>query len=296
VRWDVAPLACVWPGEVKRRTAGDGTSRRTPEDPRLAVLTESKGHTTTARVTSKPRTLRPAGPGATYYVGRYPIGEDEPGGMDDGSGGGSDAPLEPPAARRRRERAPVRQPRVEPTAPAVAPEPEAPAPPPLVVPEPDAPVPPPPAPIEVEALRARRTGPTTRFPIYENGVAIGCIVVNRAGRSLDVHCYRHKGGPLPCSVNRTYNRSDATTPRGLARGRPLGFLIAWLRAGLLVEAGSEHRDAHFQGKAADAEFAFLADGLGPERQFGRAYAIAHLPKDLEGRKRGGEPDEPEGLP
>ena len=68
---------------------------------------------------------------------------------------------------------------------------------------------------------------------------IGKIVWNAVARSLDAHCYHpmHRDSHLGCHCNRTVNPT-----RG--KGRPLAFLIAWLR----VAHRYGGRTAHFQSR------------------------------------------------
>ncbi len=138
-------------------------------------------------------------------------------------------------------------------------------------------------------------GSNVRYSVMGvDGKVIGCIVVNKAGTILDAHCYRHHG-KRPCSINRTYNR-PIVKPKGSTqhRGRPLGFLVAWLRAGYSFPAGPDHRNEHFECSKCQDDFAYLENGRGPQRQSARAWASANLPDDLEAPKWDGESDEPLG--
>jgi hypothetical protein len=97
-------------------------------------------------------------------------------------------------------------------------------------------------------------------------------------------------------VNRTYLRAPTAKSR-LARGRPLGFLIAWLRSQWRFPKGPGGRNAHHAvSKSLEAPCEFLCSGLSAERQAGRAFATAHLPLNLEAPTRPGEGEEPDGVP
>ena len=65
--------------------------------------------------------------------------------------------------------------------------------------------------------------------VYRNddrlGVPIGKVVWNRAGKSLDAHCFKHKDSHLACAFNRTIHVGSPKVPKG----RPLAFLILWIR-------------------------------------------------------------------
>ena len=65
-------------------------------------------------------------------------------------------------------------------------------------------------------------------PAYE--VPGGWIVHDVVRNSLDAHCAcdRHRNPSNPCRLNRTADRRGGNNG---ARGRPLGLLLAWLRAG-----------------------------------------------------------------
>lgn len=76
--------------------------------------------------------------------------------------------------------------------------------------------------------------------MYHNGVEIGKVVFNEPAGSLDAHCHLHRDSHLHCAVNRTVRMSNPKVPRG----RPLAFLLAWLRAG----ADYTTRDAHFAAR------------------------------------------------
>jgi hypothetical protein len=147
--------------------------------------------------------------------------------------------------------------------------------------------------------RASPQGPRAsyeQFPVYDvDGTLLGHIRKYAGRCSLDAHCALHPHR-LKCTVGRTYVGDD---PRRPARGRPLGFLIAWLFQGRRIQQGPEDptlRDAHCRAAKAQDEFEFLADGTTFLRQRGRAYADARLPHLPERRRRLGEPAEPPGLP
>jgi hypothetical protein len=70
----------------------------------------------------------------------------------------------------------------------------------------------------------------------------GFIVYNVRGDSLDAHCScnRHDDRHNPCRLNRT--RSVCKRGINKARGRPLGYLMAWLAAAHLKGSAAEHKD------------------------------------------------------
>ncbi len=100
-------------------------------------------------------------------------------------------------------------------------------------------------------------------------------------------------------MNRTFRRiGPAADPTSkLARGRPLGYLVAWLRAGLVhFGPGPDHPQAHFDARLGGGLCEFLKSGESEERQSARAWVMTHMPRNLEAPKRDGEADEPEGMP
>ena len=142
-------------------------------------------------------------------------------------------------------------------------EPPIPEPAPQPAPEP---VPPPPAPHPAGPARARHRPDRHEYeqcPVLdEHGVQIGYILFNENAGSLDAHCWRHKGGPLACNVNRSLKK------------RPLGFLVAWLRCGFheTIPDGAVGRPAHTDAhKFMKAPFEFLKDGTSRERLAGRDW-------------------------
>ena len=105
--------------------------------------------------------------------------------------------------------------------------------------QPAAPAPPPP---DVRELRFRKNNnPRWKVPG-------GVIVHNLSADSLDAHCERgcHYMPSNPCRVNRTCSADHLGRPT--ARGRPIGFLLAWLELG--CEPDCQSRDAH--ARVADA--------------------------------------------
>ena len=136
----------------------------------------------------------------------------------------------------------------------------------------------------------------------EGGAIIWHLLHNEAGARIDCHCCRHKD----CAVGRTYIAWDPAaepgkmTPMREARGRPLAFLIAWLRWGLRYEADENGRNAHMEAsKCGPTDGAnCLADGESHERQSARFWAEAQPSldnfRDLERPRRPGEPLEPKG--
>lgn len=109
-------------------------------------------------------------------------------------------------------------------------------------PVPAAAAPDPPAPL---APPIRRRGVGVRGgPRYEHlkvysaaGRELGFVLVNEHGRSLDCHCLLHGDR---CRVGRqweAYEGGGRLTPLRTSQGRPLGWLVAWLRLGERFEAG-----------------------------------------------------------
>ena len=194
------------------------------------------------------------------------------------------------------------------------PPPEPAEPPPVdPIPSPDVVVLPPPVPVPVhpppnEARgrgRGRGRGGRGERHHYEPfevqnaaGEPIGHILMNETGSSLDIHCWKHK----ECSIGRTWAGWDETkgalTPLRAGKGRPLGFLVAWLRYGERFEATDAGRAAHMDAKFGKGAAACLNDGTGVARMQARAY-VDSVPslkpcRDRERPPRPGEPREPLG--
>ena len=136
----------------------------------------------------------------------------------------------------------------------------------------------------------------------DTGELVGHIVFNQNAMSLDAHCHRHLGGRLNCAVNRTVDcKVDPGSNLHLqARGRPLGFLVAWLRAASQFAPGPEGRASHHAlrlGRGADA---WIADGIGAERQAARLWVdgepLIEALRTVERALRDGEPLDSVGLP
>ena len=132
-----------------------------------------------------------------------------------------------------------------------------------------------------EASRGqRRRGLGSGVPRYEKywvasvpgGPIIGYILINEHSRSLDVHCLRHGNS---CAISRSYvpwdEKDGKWTPLRLAKGRPLGFLVSWLRWGLKWNDGEAFRDAHYEASKCKGDAARLADGASIERASARRY-------------------------
>ena len=134
------------------------------------------------------------------------------------------------------------------------------------------------------------------FQLQFNGTHIGDLVLNAHAESLDAHCHRHP----ECACDRSLR---AFRGHGrLAQGRPLGLLVAWLRAAHLCSA-EEHKQMK-TGKFV------TEDGTNPvdlqHRQRARDWIEDDVPGWLHFRAsilpfkerdpRPGEDREPEGLP
>ncbi len=123
----------------------------------------------------------------------------------------------------------------------------------------------------------------------------GHLVYNAADESIDAHCdlKEHVDRKNPCRLN----RSRFVCKRGLneARGRPVGFLMAWLAAAHHADSATSHKHMSRtrQCHAEDlAHFSFA------KRSRGRQWVVDNGLTDLLGLerpKRGGEGEEPEGL-
>ena len=147
------------------------------------------------------------------------------------------------------------------------------------------------------------TGPRYEpFLVYDDDAKpIGHILVNEHTSSLDAHCYGH--APGDCAMSRTYTPyigDGAMTDLRSSRGRPLGFLVAWLRAHARFPPGADGRAAHCRfGKCKCLPSkTMLGNGAGPERLAARAWVEAAPtmvePRGAERPPRPGEPLEPPG--
>ena len=142
-----------------------------------------------------------------------------------------------------------------------------------------------------------------RYPHLEvfddSGRNVGYLLVSEHTQQIDAHCNLH--GPS-CRTGATYIGWDPAngpwTELRRNRGRPLAYLIAWLRWGSRFADGPEGRDAHFAArKGSDVNFP-VADGSGRLRLQCREWAVATpamLPAiEAERPPRVGEPLEPLG--
>ena len=158
-----------------------------------------------------------------------------------------------------------------------------------------APLPPPPPPLpsgeDIRTLRFRHDNPRWKVPG-------GYIVHNVQRDSLDAHCERacHYVPTNPCRVNRTYCGDYLGRPT--ARGRPLGFLLAWLEVG--CDPDCKSRDAH--SRVADARRRTPDDEalMSKERRLAARQKALDTGRytamfDLERPCRDGEGLEPDGL-
>jgi hypothetical protein len=123
----------------------------------------------------------------------------------------------------------------------------------------------------------------------------GFIVENDAAESLDAHCScpGHEDRRNPCRLNRT--RIQCKRGVNQARGRPLGLLMAWLACACEKVSQTKHKDMLYEKRrdVGDEEFLSLA-----KRQAGRQWLVDHgfaVLLSRERPRRGGEPDEPEGI-
>jgi hypothetical protein len=143
-----------------------------------------------------------------------------------------------------------------------------------------------------------------RYSIWDgDGEECGYMIINANpnAMSFDAHCSRHRGD---CSIGRTYQPYDgegAMTEQRSAKGRPLAFLVAWLRMGARYAShdGDEDREKHMAAKRGDtAETLCLKDGRSPLRNACRDYVerSGHLAdlRALERQPRDGEAIEPRG--
>lgn len=145
-----------------------------------------------------------------------------------------------------------------------------------------------PAPAEPPHARDFRGNPSWPVPG-------GWIVHNMLANSLDAHCAcdHHRVKSNPCRLNRT-TQPDARRPHS-ARGRPLGLLLAWLRAGPSKPDRERH---HKMLNSKVRQPGDLEELSLPNRQAGRQWLVDHGFQDLldlERPRLDGEPPEPEGL-
>ena len=158
-------------------------------------------------------------------------------------------------------------------------------------------VPPPPDPHPV-LRRGRGTGEPKylHYPVYKDGLEVGYMLINANASQIDAHCTLHGS---TCRVGRSFLAAPEEagvnpTPMRLAKGRPLGFLVAWLFLGTRWEGGAADRDLHFGASKCSGEWNFLKSGACRERQEGRAYA-QHAPELAPCREKERPPRAGEGL-
>ena len=164
------------------------------------------------------------------------------------------------------------------------------------------PVPAPPAPIAPRP-RGRGRGRGGRgehsypkIPVYRHGDRVGAILYNENSSSVDAHCHVHGAS---CAVSRSIVRWDGVgnpTPLRLSKGRPLGFLVAWLFIAKDYGEDEHGRDDHFLASRDRSVPSALLDGTSALRLEARAYVeneatLAPL-RAVEGIRRPGEPQEP----
>ena len=130
----------------------------------------------------------------------------------------------------------------------------------------------------------------------EDGTVIGFFLLNYNAQSFDIHCRLHDGD---CAISKTFKPYDGeiSTATGLrlAKGRPLAFLVAWLRWGKRF-TGEDGRAEHMAARFCRGPDAELGDGSSALRLNARAYVereddFAVLRRE-ERQPRTGEPIEP----
>ena len=105
---------------------------------------------------------------------------------------------------------------------------------------------------------------------------VGYIICNENARQFDAHCLRH--GERTCCIGRTCREHESRTgapltAKQLSQGRPLAFLIAWLRYGATDQFidGPAGRDEHFKARKCQGDHAWLASGSDPRRMSARTW-------------------------
>ena len=131
-------------------------------------------------------------------------------------------------------------------------------------------------------------------PIVEGGDAPACEIVSPLGiirfydkgKRFEATCPRadHVSGGKPCRFTR-YSKAN----KNLAKGRPLGFMMAWLEAGRYMANHREHIDP------------LALSSLGRADRIRCRGLVNALPGgpvmlDKERPRRAGEPEEPMGDP
>ena len=117
-----------------------------------------------------------------------------------------------------------------------------------------------------------------------------------AAESLDAHCSlcSHEHRVNPCRLNRTRFKCKRNINK--ARGRPLGFLLAWLAAGTSKTTRTLHGDMLKPQKRAEGDEAYFTLEI---RQRLRIWLVEDggftQLLELERPRRAGEPAEPEGI-
>ncbi|CAK0804764.1 unnamed protein product [Prorocentrum cordatum] len=169
--------------------------------------------------------------------------------------------------------------------------------------EPPAP-PPPPPPAGPGRPGRGRGGGVPRYCHYSvaglDGNPIGYILFNENSNTFDAHCSRHGKDCAVSKSCRAFEGDAAGSGKRLAQGRPLGFLVAWLRYGTsdLFGDGPEHRKHHFDARLRRGPHALLMDGEGPLRRGSRAWVQSnpHFEplRRAERKQRPGEAVEPPG--
>ena len=153
-------------------------------------------------------------------------------------------------------------------------------------------VPPPPAAHPVEPERKRRRQPAAEDMAVNTVWVVpgGRLVYSEKQDELSAHCAlaAHLNPQNPCRLNRTCKEDHSPSK---ARGRPLGFLLAWL-----ADADRhEHRTAHHRARLAQTPED--ADALSYEKRLLARQSIGHqFPLDgVERNRRPCEGIEPAGL-
>jgi len=156
-----------------------------------------------------------------------------------------------------------------------------PPPPPPDLPDPPVapdPAPPPPEPVAPRPPRRDGRGKSRYKPIPvvgETGEVIGHILDNEGQHSFDVHCAKH----TDCSIGRTYlpwepREGHHWTEMRQSQGRPLAFLISWLRWGQQFPATDAGRTLHMDARHGRGRDGCIHVGTGALRLGCRAYVEA----------------------
>ena len=162
------------------------------------------------------------------------------------------------------------------------------------------PPPPPPHPEPRPKTDGRGKPRYDHYPILdESGTRIGYFIRNDNAKSFDCHCELHSND---CAFSKSWAPWDPEdgklTELRASKGRPLAFLVAWLRYGAKWPDTPEGQQAHKDAKLGRGLDQCIMMGHGKLRLDCRAYIEAEPtfePLRLKERKpRPGEPLEPLG--